>query len=334
MIAPATEENIRKAAVILQKGGVVAFPTETVYGLGADATCSTAVQRIFEMKKRPSVDPLIVHTHSIESIPQIADLEHNQLLALKLEKISDLWPGPLSVVLPKGSKICEEVTSGLPTVAVRIPNHPVALKLLKESGLWLAAPSANPFSYISPTTAEHVAEAFGDKVDMILDGGPCRVGIESTVLALSGDVPTILRPGAVSSQDIQARLGSVQLAPRTQTKSQGVSLQAMPSPGMLELHYSPRTKTLPLRQLEHTERRGKRLGLITFRADNNLDLDQFTHIVELGGLEGLEDAAACLYAAMREQDKQDLDLLFIDSCPEEGVGVAIMDRIRRACHSS
>ena len=192
--------EIQKAAQLIQEGGLVAFPTETVYGLGADALNPLAVAQIFEVKKRPQFDPLIVH---------VADMRQAEILVLKfpekaMKLIGRFWPGPLTLVLPKSPLVPDIVTSSLPTVAIRVPNHPLALELIRESGRPLAAPSANLFGQVSPTTAEHVRRSFGNKVGMILDGGSCSIGVESTVISFIDKEPVLLRPGGAPLEEIQS----------------------------------------------------------------------------------------------------------------------------------
>ena len=208
--------EIQKAAGIIQEGGLVAFPTETVYGLGADALNPYAVARIFEVKNRPTFDPLIVH---------VADIRQAEILVLKfpekaLKLIEKFWPGPLTLVLPKAPIVPDIVTSSLPTVAIRVPNHLMALELIRESGRPIAAPSANPFGQVSPTTVDHVRRSLGNKVDMILDGGPCAIGVESTVISFTGKEPALLRPGGVPLEDIQALIGKVIQAAGSSDKPQ------------------------------------------------------------------------------------------------------------------
>jgi L-threonylcarbamoyladenylate synthase len=219
---------ISQAAEILRAGRLVAFPTETVYGLGANALDGAAVQRIFEAKGRPLTSPLIVHVPSIEAARELASVwpREAQLLAEKF------WPGPLTIVVPKAPQVPDLVTAGLPSVGLRMPAHPLALELLRATQLPLAAPSANRFTELSPTTAEHVREGLGDRVELVLDGGPCGVGIESTVLSLAGPRPRILRPGAVTQTQIEAVIGPVEVGAGAE------------SPGQHPKHYSPRTKVI------------------------------------------------------------------------------------------
>jgi L-threonylcarbamoyladenylate synthase len=307
---------IRHAAKIIERGGIVAFPTETVYGLGADGYNPLAVARVFEVKRRPSFDPLILHVADpsdagklVKGIPSDAK-----------KLIERFWPGPLTVVLLKEGNVPDIVTAGLPTIAIRMPNHPMALLLIKESKCPIAAPSANPFGYLSPTTAGHVREQLGDQVDLILDGGPCPVGVESTIVSFSEDKPRLLRPGGVSLEEIETIIGKVEIN----------SMQDKPSaPGMLSRHYAPRTPiVLDWREESLDSYKGRRIGLLAFREpDPSLN---FNHIEVLSKKGDLREAAASLFAAIRRLDALRLDLIFAETVPEIGLGRAIMDRLRRA----
>ncbi len=208
MIVPASPARIAEAAARLRAGDVIAFPTETVYGLGADATNAAAVARIFSIKNRPSFDPLIVHLADAAALPTVAAACPEPARRL----VARFWPGPLTVVLPKAERVPDIVTAGLSSVAVRVPGHDVARQLIAAAGCPIAAPSANPFGYVSPTTAEHVAAQLGSAVPIILDGGECRVGVESTIVSFLADVPLLLRPGAITLEMLEAELGTV--APR------------------------------------------------------------------------------------------------------------------------
>jgi L-threonylcarbamoyladenylate synthase len=233
-----SSESLRLAAEVIRGGGLVAFPTETVYGLGADAFNSEALAKIFEVKGRPSFDPLIIHIADIGSLEKTADLsllngETRRKLFLLIE---NLWPGPLSIILPKSKKIPGIATAGLHTAAIRFPDHKAAVSLISLSGGAVAAPSANPFGSLSPTRAEHVRDKLGDKIDMILDGGPARIGMESTVLDLTGEHAQILRPGGTSKEAIETLIGPVKdgfLA------SEEAAIGGMVSPGQLKSHYAP-----------------------------------------------------------------------------------------------
>ena len=311
------KEIIHQAAEIIRQGGIVAFPTETVYGLGADAFNPLAVARIFEVKRRPYFDPLIVHVaHPADVKKLVKEIPSN---AKKLTE--SFWPGPLTVVLLKDENIPDIVTAGLPTVAIRMPNHPMALSLIKESKCPIAAPSANPFGYLSPTTAEHVQEQLGDQVDLILDGGPCPVGVESTIVSFLEEKPRLLRPGGVSLEEIESVIGKVEINPNEQEKPS--------APGMLPRHYAPRTPIV----LDWDEKnldiyKNKKIGLLAFqKTKNHLKF----HSVEVLSRKGdLREAAANLFAAIRRLDAMDLDLILAESIPEIGLGRAIMDRLRRA----
>ncbi len=322
MIAPASPENIARAAKLLRKGKLVAFPTETVYGLGADATNDQAVREIFKVKGRPASDPLIVHLSSIENFEKLAD---TTLARTKLDKLARFWPGPLSVVLPKKDLVPESVTAGLGTVALRIPSHPVALELLRVSQIPIAAPSANPFCYVSPTEAKHVDDQLGKQIELILDGGPCQVGIESTVLSLVGSQPKILRPGLIHRELIEEALGECVSDGSKVTDA----VAALPAPGMFEKHYSPKTRLRFSDEINPSELHGA-IGLIKFREDfRELPYD-FDAINTLSSDENPKEIAANLYKAIREQDLLGLDLILVDRCEEKGIGIALMDRLRRA----
>ncbi len=308
--------EIQKAAQIIQEGGLVAFPTETVYGLGADALNPLAVAAIFEAKNRPTFDPLIVH---------VADMRQAEILVHKfpekaLKLIEKFWPGPLTLVLPKSPLVPDIVTSSLPNVAIRVPNHPIALELIRESGRPIAAPSANPFGQVSPTTAEHVRQSLGGKLDMILDGGPCQVGVESTIISFAEKEPTLLRPGGVPLEEIQAVIGKV-LVPVIVA---GAKPQA---PGQLLQHYSPKTPMV-LRESQESLPEQKKIGLLSFRKPQT---DFHFHAVEVLSERGdLREAAAHLFAALRRLDAAGLDLIVAHPVPPEGLGRAVNDRLTRA----
>jgi len=309
-------EAIRQAAEVIRQGGIVAFPTETVYGLGADAYNPLAVARIFEVKRRPFFDPLIVHIASPAHLKKLVkDIPSS---ARKLTE--KLWPGPLTVVLFKEEHIPDIVTAGLPTVALRMPSHPMALSLIKESKCPIAAPSANPFGYLSPTTAEHVRGQLADQVDLILDGGPCPVGVESTIVSFSENKPRLLRPGGVSLEEIESIIGKVEIN----------SIKDRPvAPGMLPRHYAPRTPIVLDWDEKHLDSyKGKKIGFLAFQEPKNFL--QFQHIEVLSKKGDLREAAANLFSAIRRLDALDLDLILAEAVPEAGLGRAIMDRLRRA----
>ena len=330
MIRKATASAIRDAAHILQSGDLVAFPTETVYGLGADATQASAVQRIYDVKGRPAENPLIVHVASIEEALQLVDLS-DQTVRGRFEKLRDFWPGPLTVVLPRGSNIPEIVTAGLATLAVRIPGDAIALELLRATKRPIAAPSANRSGFVSPTTAEHVQESLGDEVRLILDGGPCDVGIESTIVSLVGQSPKLLRPGVITAEQLSQRLGSLEV-PTSAGGRNGSSQHkhTILAPGMMAKHYAPRTR-LVFRGVVDPQSYPPRVGLISFsRATDHADQSEYASVVSVSATGKLEEVAAGLFRALREMDKHGLDLIVVDTCPDEGIGRAIMDRLRRA----
>lgn len=312
MIREATPEAITEAARIIRGGGLVAFPTETVYGLGADATNETAIARIFAAKKRPAFNPLIIHVPDTAAARRIVTFD-----ARADELAARFWPGALSLVLSRsdGCPVSLLAGAGLDTLAVRAPNHALAQALLKEAGCPIAAPSANRSGSVSPTTAQHVAVSLGDAVDMILDGGPCTVGIESTVLDLSGPVPALLRPGGVTVEELEPIIGPVAPPP---TAEGG----APASPGMLESHYAP---TLPLRLDAADARPGEALlsfgphGLTGFAAERNLS-----------PVGNLTEAAANLFAYLRELDDPAYSGIAAMPIPDTGLGRAINDRLHRA----
>lgn len=325
---PCSDSDIAKAAALLRTGKLVAFPTETVYGLGADATNKLAVAAIFAAKGRPSNNPLIVHVSSLDKLFSCIDLTNHPKAAQirkHIEALAPLWPGPLSIVAPKASHITPLVSAGGSTIAVRIPRHPVALKLLQECDRPIAAPSANPSMYISPTTAQHVRDSLGDKTAFILDGGECEVGIESTVLSLIDDPPTILRPGVITKEEIEHALGCV-VSLQVRQKGQDA---ALPSPGMLAKHYAPHTKVVLRTSVTNPATLPAKVGAIVFRSDISLPCKP-TIVKVLSESGDLNQVAASLFSALRELDTAGLDLILVDTCEPIGLGAAIMDRLLRA----
>jgi L-threonylcarbamoyladenylate synthase len=306
------QAEIEAAARLLRAGRLVAFPTETVYGLGANALDPEAVARIYVAKGRPSNSPLIVH---------VASIEMAQSLVAKWSDIADrlvrrFWPGPLTLVLDKHPTIPSIVTAGLPTVALRMPAHPIALALIRAAGVPLAAPSANRFTELSPTTAEHVQNGLGSDVDLILDGGPCQVGIESTVLSLAGPQPVLLRPGGVPRSELEAVIGPV-------TAGGEMSAAAHPSPGMHPRHYSPRTRLV---LVEHGEvpAKGRGTYLQHKHAPNRPDIT----IVRMPST--ATEYAAVLYDKLHQTDAAGHDWIAVDAPPDTSDWEAVRDRLRRA----
>lgn len=322
-----SEARILAAARLLRDGGLVAFPTETVYGLGANALDPLAVAGIFELKGRPRFDPLIVHLAAADQLSMVADLAAipTAIGGELIEKlVKRFWPGPLTLVVPKTDAVPGIVTADLSTVAVRVPDHPIALRLIQAAGVPIAAPSANRFGRTSPTTARHVADSFADQSPLILDGGPCRVGVESTVLSLIDSRPRLLRPGGVSVEELEEITGPIERAlPRSESENSPAA-----APGMLASHYAPQT---PLRlsadEAPHPVN-DHRCGLLAWRPTTTAD--EFAAVELLSPRGDLREAAANLFAAIRCLDQAGLDLIIATTPPPHGLGLAIQDRLRRA----
>jgi L-threonylcarbamoyladenylate synthase len=312
-------QKIHRAAEIIKKGGVVAFPTETVYGLGADAFNPLAVARIFEVKKRPHFDPLIVHVADHSDLDRLAMETPSK--AIKL--MERFWPGPLTVVLSKKLNVPDIVTSGWPTVAVRMPKHLMTLSLIRLVGSPIVGPSANPFGYVSPTTADHVRDQLGNQVDFILDGGSCEVGVESTIISFIEGEPRLLRPGGIPLEEIESVIGRVAIVSSHQEKPA--------APGMLPRHYAPRTPIM-LNWSEESLKayKGKKVGLLAFQKPKHTL--KYNHVEVLSKEGDLREAAANLFSSIRHLDGLGLDLILAESVPDTGLGRAIMDRLRRASH--
>lgn len=326
MISAPTPENLRRAAQIINDGGLVGFPTETVYGLGADGFNTSAVEKIYRAKQRPSTNPLILHLSSIEQLESVALLQSGSALGRRLTRIQHLFPGPLTVILPKSSAVPPIVTAGQDSVGIRIPDHPVAQALIEASGTAIAAPSANVSAYVSPTTAEHVEEGFGDAIEMILDGGPCSLGLESTILSLVGSEPKILRYGAVSAETLSDALGVTVSTLIKQVEDS----KPIRSPGQFKEHYSPSTP-MRLRDEVQPSSYPSKVGLISFYDNSTVsDASRYTTIRNLSDSGDLDEVAKHLYRAVRELDGLGLELIVIDTCEERGIGRAVMDRLRKA----
>ena len=301
------DEAVRRAVALLEAGEPVALPTETVYGLAADAMSPSAAAKIFEAKARPSLDPLIVHLPNRDWLDRIARVEWE----LVGDLIEHFWPGPLTLVLPRREIVPDIITSGLETVAVRMSAHPVFKAVIERFGRPLAAPSANRFGRVSPTTAQHVRDGLGGRIPLVVDGGPCAVGIESTIVEVDGDSITILRPGPITA-DMLAPFGEVMVAVAGETPD---------APGQLQSHYAPRT---PLRFVGEAVQGAA--GLLAWRAARA----GFAAVEVLSETGDLTEAAATLFAKMRRLDDLGLDVIVADPVPEHGLGVAIMDRLRKA----
>tara|TARA_R110001592_G_C13192409_1_gene753148 strand:+ start:14277 stop:15257 length:981 start_codon:yes stop_codon:yes gene_type:complete len=319
-------QNIQAAANLIQLGELVAFATETVYGLGANALNPEAVAQIFAVKQRPHFDPLIVH---IASMGQLDELTTE--FSSTAEKLaSKFWPGPLTLVLPKKKVVPDLVTSGLDSVAIRIPAHPMARKLLEITQLPIAAPSANKFGRLSPTRAVDVAEQLGDEIKLILDGGPCTVGVESTVIQCLGDQPVLLRPGGISLEEIQACIGEIRLA----EIEDYAEANSPVSPGMLPKHYAPSTRLMIVDHPEQLPAAGS-LGVLSLYPleDTEFRDCQFTVQQILSPTGDLKMAAANFFAALRKLDAAGIDQIVALRLPETGLGRTINNRLERAAAS-
>jgi L-threonylcarbamoyladenylate synthase len=306
--------DLEKAKAILSRGDLVAIPTETVYGLAANALNAEAVAKIFTVKNRPDFDPLIVHVPDLDTVDLYVDA-----IPLKARKLASLsWPGPLTLVLKKKSIIPDIVTSGMDTVGIRCPDHVMSRQLLRELPFPLAAPSANPFGYVSPTKAEHVNEQLGNKIQYILDGGPCSVGIESTIVGFEGEKPVIYRLGGLSLEKIESIVGKVEVSLNTSSNPK--------TPGQLKSHYAPRKKivlgALPDLMKNYP---ADRSGILSFKTDYHSP-----HQFVLSREGNLEEAAKNLFTALREFDKMNVDIVLAERVPDTGVGRAINDRLTRA----
>ncbi len=323
-ILEATRENIALAGRALAAGGLVAMPTETVYGLAANAFDEVAVARVFEAKQRPSFDPLIVHIAELGEAERV--VAHIPPAARDL--MAALWPGPLTLILPKREEVPELVTSGLPSVALRLPASEVARALIQAAGTPLAAPSANPFGYLSPTTAQHVAAMLGERLDYILDGGPCPIGVESTVVDLTGEIPLVLRPGGMAMETIAAVVGRVELFDR--------SVAQPTSPGQLASHYAPHT-ALHLVEAGGLGRARPREGAVAlcFDASSRRALAEgspglYAQLVCLSESASLLEAAARLFSLLHDLDRDGWSEIWAERLPEEGLGRAVNDRLWKA----
>jgi len=360
-VTPADDEAIAATAAMLRDGGLVAFPTETVYGLGANALDPAAVARIFEAKGRPRFDPLIVHLASADDAWRVA-----ATVPMAARRLAEaFWPGPVTLVLAKRrpgesaqalgesgfTAVPDLVTAGLGTVALRVPGHPIARRLIEAAGVPVAAPSANRFGGVSPTRAGHVASELSGSVDCILDGGACDTGVESTVVAVTGDRPRVLRLGGTPLEQIEAVVGPVEHGASTaQPGENGATTDqdssAPPAPGMLDRHYSPRTRlvlvdALTSERVAAEQQRGegggggRKLGLLLFADRPALrrladERGWISAVLSPGG--DLREAAAGLFAKLRWLDERGVDTIMAERCPERGLGRAINDRLARAAH--
>lgn len=327
-------EILSRAGVILREAGTVAFPTETVYGLGANALDEQAVAGIFRAKGRPSDNPLIVHIASCQDALGLVD--NFPPLASKLAEA--FWPGPLTMILPKNEKVPKIVTAGLDTVAIRMPEHPVALELIRAAGIPLAAPSANLSGKPSPTCAAHVWDDLQGRINALIDGGETRVGVESTVLDLSTPVPMILRPGGITREVLEALIGPVALDPVLAGAAE--SGQVPKAPGMKYTHYAPKADmvlvkgeptavALKIQQLaEESLSKGELIGIMA--TDENLNFYKGFKVLSVGSRQDLSGIAANIYGVLRNFDRLDVNLILAEALPDEGMGAAIMNRLAKA----
>ena len=312
-------KDIGKAKELLEAGQLIGFPTETVYGLAGNALSTEAVIKIYETKNRPNFDPLIVHTGSIDQISK-----YTYPFEGELQKLAErFWPGPLTLLLKKKPIISDHVTSGLDTVAVRVPDHPLALDLLKSLDFPLAAPSANPFGYISPTRPEHIQDQLGEKIPYILDGGECSVGLESTIIGIEEGQVIVYRLGGTEISAIEEIVGKVLILPQSSSNPK--------SPGMLKSHYAPR-KSFILGEIEALAEKynasGAKFAILSFDKDYS-DLEPHASFI-LSKTGNFAEAAKNLFSAMRLLDQSDVSVILAEELPEEHFGKAINDRLRRA----
>jgi len=309
--------DVQRAADLLRNGQVIGIPTETVYGLAGNALDAVAVSQIFAVKNRPSFDPLIIHTSSLDRIDQYVTEFPTALRQLA----EAFMPGPLTLLLPRKSIIPDLVTAGMPRVAVRLPSHSLTRSLLAQLDFPLAAPSANPFGYISPTTAQHVAQQLGDRIPYILDGGPCQIGVESTIVGMEKERPTVFRQGGIAVEDMEKVIGSIDLRPHSTSNPA--------APGMLASHYAPRVPVVhEVPETLLTNYSANRIGLLRFRKKwQDIPGDQQFVLSPSGDL---AEAARRLFAGLRYLDSLPVDIIGVELVPNRELGRAINDRLQRA----
>ena len=329
---------VERAAKLLREGEIVVFPTETVYGLGAGAFQTAALERIFAAKGRPFNDPLIVHIASEQDLEQVTPSLPEQ--ARRLAQV--FWPGPLTLILRRGPRVPGLVTAGLETVAIRMPRHPVALALIRALGSPVAAPSANRFMHVSPTTAQHAFADLAGRVPLILDSGPCEIGVESTVLDLCSGVPTILRPGGISLEALRGVLPDVQ--PPIQRRAQGTNedLLAKKAPGQLLAHYAPAIPLLlfdgteeimrasMLAEVQRRSAQGERAGVLVANEDVPAFRESGALIQTLGNAADPAEVAAALFAGLRALEEAHVQVILCRNFGDQGLGLAIRDRLLKA----
>ncbi|MBW4361734.1 L-threonylcarbamoyladenylate synthase [Flavobacterium taihuense] len=313
-----TTTNITKAAQALIEDEIIAIPTETVYGLAGNAYSENALKKIFELKKRPFYNPLIVHIKSTAFL----DIVASDIPDMAWKLAEEFWPGSLTLVLKKQPHIPDIITAGKATVAVRVPNHPIALALLEQLEFPLAAPSANPFGCISPTTAMHVSNYFKENLQVILDGGVCQNGIESTIIGFENDKPILYRHGSISVKDIERIVGKVLIITNEDCSPD--------APGMLSRHYAPKTDTYLTDNVSELipSFSGKKIGLLLFKDKIKSAENILQEVLSKKG--NLAEAAKNLYATMHRLDKSNLDVIIAERLPNKGLGKSINDRLERA----
>lgn len=327
--------KIGVAAEIIQRGGLVAFPTETVYGLGADALNGGAVLRLFEAKKRPLDNPPILHIASVDEVyPLVSEVPKKAELLMK-----QFWPGPLTLVFKHSAKIPMESTAGLDTVAIRMPVHPVAAALIRQSKRPIAAPSANLSGKPSPTTAAHVYEDLNGRIDAIIDGGAANIGVESTVVDLSCDPPLLLRPGGTPFEALKAVLPDLQLHPFVESETE-ISVEKARSPGMMHKHYAPKAEVILIEGDTEAivskikglaaDYKEKHLKVGILATDETQTQYRADVVMSMGSRSNVSTVAANLFRLLREVDAEGVDVILAESVPQEGLGLAVMNRLRKA----
>ena len=310
--------DLNQVKTALINGDIIALPTETVYGLAANIYLDSALEKVFKLKKRPSHNPLIIHISNAGILEQIA----KNIPAKARELANVFWPGPLTLVLEKQDQIPNRITAGKPTVAVRVPNHPIALQLLESLNFPLAAPSANPFGSLSPTSAKHVALYFKEEINFILDGGPCFCGLESTIIGFENDKPILYRHGAISIEEIEKIIGPIKI------KNQNSKNPS--APGMLTRHYAPKTQ-IQINDdisLALAQNHDKKIGVLSFKKNKKIKTEIHQEVLSISG--DLNEASKNLYAALHRLDQMNLDLIISSFFPEKGLGKTINDRLKRA----
>lgn len=342
-------EIIERAVALLRVGEVVVFPTETVYGLGADALQTRALERIFLAKGRPLSDPLIVHIAGVSALEELTDSANMPARVWELTRV--FWPGPLTLILPRSRRVPDLVTAGMETVAVRMPRHPVALALIRAVGSPIAAPSANRFMHVSPTTAQHALIDLDGRVPLILDGGACEVGVESTILDLSVLIPTILRPGGTSLEALRTVLPDVQVLARRSVATANQSgddenwqdeSMAQRAPGQMQTHYAPAVPLLlfegsvgamrraMLAEVRRRQAQGERVGVLIADEDGPMFQECGALVQRLGNAADPVRVAAALFAGLRTLEGTGVQVILCRSFDEYGLGLAIRDRLLRA----